>query len=336
MTSSRSRVAVRAVHGGAAPPKKTEYLELAVQHGQLELVKWMRAQKPPCPCDFKKCLRLARPRRLWMSDVFHLLDYLSTTTSFSSSSSSASASASYRTSALQQTAMWDHFQLGFTLISKCRAVTTSTTLLADIVALVDQGADVSTKRREWSAWSRDYGGTPLLYASERGHTMVVRLLLDEGVDVHATSREGYTALHKACGHGHADIAAMLIDGRADVNAQTINGSTALHHACLGSHARSATVLLQSGADVGLGDVNGLMPLHCSMNRGNVELSVLLLDRGADIRAQTNHGHTALHQISNSYRTFKRLSAVLRVRQQPSLPPLPPLPQPPQVPPPPLP
>jgi ankyrin repeat protein len=263
-----------------------------------------------------------------MSDVLTVLDYLSSTTSFFSSSSIL---ASNRTDALQQTAMWDHFQRGFSLCAKCRAVTMSNALLADIVTLIDQGADVNTKRTDRSVWNRDYGGTPILYASERGHTTVVRLLLDEGADVHATSREGYTALHKACGHGHADIAAMLLqNGHAYVNAQTINGSTALHRACLSSHMAAATVLLHGGANVALGDTNGLTPLHCSMNRCDVELSVLLLDWGADLHAVNHRGHTALHQTSNSYRTFKKLSAVLQARQKP---PGSPQPQPHQVPPP---
>jgi hypothetical protein len=29
---------------------------LVVRQGELGLLKWMRAQKPPCPCDFEACV----------------------------------------------------------------------------------------------------------------------------------------------------------------------------------------------------------------------------------------------------------------------------------------
>ena len=33
--------------------------KIMVESGQLGLLKWMCAQKPPCPCDFEACLELA-------------------------------------------------------------------------------------------------------------------------------------------------------------------------------------------------------------------------------------------------------------------------------------
>ena len=49
LTCSSSLAAVQAVHGGMVPPMEPRFLKLAISSGQLEMVKWMRAQKPPCP-----------------------------------------------------------------------------------------------------------------------------------------------------------------------------------------------------------------------------------------------------------------------------------------------
>jgi len=59
-TCSSSREAVKAVHGGKVPPMKPKYLEELVNDDRLEMVEWVRAQKPPCPCDFEKNLQLAK------------------------------------------------------------------------------------------------------------------------------------------------------------------------------------------------------------------------------------------------------------------------------------
>ena len=33
--------------------------EIVAKQGHLELLKWLRARRPPCPCDFGACLELA-------------------------------------------------------------------------------------------------------------------------------------------------------------------------------------------------------------------------------------------------------------------------------------
>src|SRR5579872_1940707 len=57
---------------------------------------------------------------------------------------------------------------------------------------------------------------PLLYAAEKGHTEVVRLLLQKGADIGARNYEGLTALHFALVYKHPDTARLLIARGADV------------------------------------------------------------------------------------------------------------------------
>lgn len=70
--------------------------------------------------------------------------------------------------------------------------------------LVRQGADIHANDDE-----------PLRWASEGGHTEVVRQLLDLGADIHA---KGDLALQAACRNGHGKSAALLLDRGADMHA----------------------------------------------------------------------------------------------------------------------
>ena len=69
--------------------------------------------------------------------------------------------------------------------------------------------------------------TALIWASEKGHEAVVRLLIDKGADVNAQSNAGLTALLLASRNGHEAVARLLIDKGADVKASDKCRSTAL-------------------------------------------------------------------------------------------------------------
>jgi ankyrin repeat protein len=49
----------------------------------------------------------------------------------------------------------------------------------------------------------------LWWASLKGHTEVVRLLLGRGADVHAKATDGYTSLRRARENKHVEIIRLL-------------------------------------------------------------------------------------------------------------------------------
>ncbi len=75
------------------------------------------------------------------------------------------------------------------------------------------------------------GTTSLMWASLRGYTEDVRLLLDNGADINAKDNGGFTSLMGASWMDHTEIVELLLENGADVNAKNNDGQTALMIVC---------------------------------------------------------------------------------------------------------
>jgi ankyrin repeat protein len=86
------------------------------------------------------------------------------------------------------------------------------------------------------------GKTAITYAAGEGHTAIVRLLLDKGVDPNAVYRNDLTVLMWAAGYGKTDTVRALIDAGARLDPVDNRGKTAL------DMARAVrNLMLQTGA-----------------------------------------------------------------------------------------
>lgn len=85
--------------------------------------------------------------------------------------------------------------------------------------------------------------SPIHFAAAQGHTEIVSLLLESGVDANIRNYSGQTALMQACRNGHWEVVQTLILFKTNVNrADYLNGRTALHFAAVGGHARCIRLL----------------------------------------------------------------------------------------------
>lgn len=111
----------------------------------------------------------------------------------------------------------------------------------------------------------------------------------------ARSPDGFTALHLAAYFGHADIVRILLDEGVDVGPVADNDSRVrpLHSAVAGGHADVVDQLLDAGADVDVRQEGGFTPLMGAAAAGSEGLVRRLLDAGADAAARTDDGKTAL-------------------------------------------
>ncbi|UKZ79908.1 hypothetical protein TrVFT333_007671 [Trichoderma virens FT-333] len=148
------------------------------------------------------------------------------------------------------------------------------------------------------------GQTPLYRACETAlHTasrcpVLIKLLLEAGLDANATDIDGATPLHSiraAMESVSSSIALLVEQGHADVNAAKENGETPLHGLISRADPTTAMRFLEYGPNCNAVDNKGNTPLHILMQHQgqNTELVKALLDRGADPNARNHSGLTPL-------------------------------------------
>ncbi len=111
----------------------------------------------------------------------------------------------------------------------------------------------------WINMPNEAGYSALILAAYYNQTSTIKLLLEQGADIHFLMNEA-NALHGACFKGYTKAAAALIEAGCKVNVRDANGTTPLLYAVMGEHKKLVTLLLESGADPSIQDNNGISAL----------------------------------------------------------------------------
>jgi ankyrin repeat protein/serine/threonine protein kinase len=167
--------------------------------------------------------------------------------------------------------------------------------------------------------------TALHRAAFKGHTGVVVWLLGHKKApqqyLHATDKNGWTALHGAASVGNIDVCSVLLDGGADPTRPALpehGGTTPLHYAVrIKWKAPALPVLLTRMLDapqnsaanpVEVRDQRGTTPLLGACWKGSREAVAFLLGRKASLTAVDSAGEGALHYAArgNQVQTIELL------------------------------
>lgn len=165
------------------------------------------------------------------------------------------------------------------------------------------------------------GQSVLNVACLNGHTEVVKLLIDVGLNVNDTTHNGCTPLLLACQNGHYDIVKHLLDlngdtlnSCVDTTIKSASGWSVLHEACFQGHTHVVRLLITANVKINDKTKNGSTPLHLACLRGHYETVKFLLDLNGDkpnSRVDTTvmdeNGRSVLHTASlNRHREVVKL------------------------------
>ena len=138
--------------------------------------------------------------------------------------------------------------------------------------LLEYGVDINTRDR--------VGGTMLNSAIMIDETHVIgEMKLRRYGDSFSTTK--------------LEILKLLIDNSIDIEARLSDGATALHTAALVGDNEAIKILLDAGANPNVVDDCNRKPLWAAVRENNVETVKLLLKRTKDINDQIYNGHTCL-------------------------------------------
>jgi len=135
--------------------------------------------------------------------------------------------------------------------------------------LIEAGADINA--------TANTGLTPLMRASSQPD--IVRLLIDAKANLNVKDNTyGKTALMYAAGSVNTETLKLLLDAGADINATSNEGWTALCYAVLARLTDTIKLLIDAGVDVNLGNKT---PLSIATSNKNTEAIELLKQAGAN-------------------------------------------------------
>ncbi|KAJ7697630.1 ankyrin repeat-containing domain protein [Mycena rosella] len=139
-------------------------------------------------------------------------------------------------------------------------------------------------------------GSVLQEASVEGNSVVVRILVENGVDVNTGDGEYDSPLHAAAVHGHQEIISILLAHSADLNFRGhrhLGYGTALQLAAFFGHTQCVRLLIGGGASVDAERGYYGTALYAAAIQGNQETLDLLIENGAPVDVQGGCYGTAL-------------------------------------------
>jgi len=190
----------------------------------------------------------------------------------------------------------------------------------EIQDLIKSGIDINCRNER--------GETPFMKLMKESNAIenfdeIVRLFLQNGVNVNAKGFQGRTALHWVCAFYQKDnlmeIVQILIEHGASAKEKEMFGRTALHLVCSNYENENLLqvipLLIQNGNEVNEKNNSGWTALHLvclNYRKDNLkEIIALLIEHGADVKERI-HGSTALDIVKESTDFIKNKNEIMKL------------------------
>jgi ankyrin repeat protein len=143
-------------------------------------------------------------------------------------------------------------------------------------------------------------GIALVIAAEKGHTSLVRLLIEHGADLDwRYPRRRQSAMEAACTKGHIEIVNLLLESGVDPSWGHFIRPYPIQCAAIMGHTDIVESLIDAGASAdtctGRPDGGSFPPLQLAVRGNHEETAKLLITKGAKINLRNGRMRTALEE-----------------------------------------
>lgn len=140
--------------------------------------------------------------------------------------------------------------------------------------------------------------TPLMWAAKRGNRQICTLLLESRADINAANQWGWTPLLSATEKGHLEVVRMILNHSGTtvedtINAQDKSGNSPLLAAVACGDRDVIKLLIDAKADVNLANYRDQTPLYHAVRKLRVDLVCYLLSLNADTNKCDTSGNSPL-------------------------------------------
>ncbi|THW99838.1 GDPD-domain-containing protein, partial [Aureobasidium pullulans] len=125
-------------------------------------------------------------------------------------------------------------------------------------------------------------GAALALATKNNFFMIVKLLVDAGININHQDEQGETALHIAARFGYVECTKSLLEGSETQKAnleitEKTYGWTPIFIACVDGHLPIVELLIEAGCETNKADLSGWLPIEHAALRGHLDVSNKLAD-----------------------------------------------------------
>ena len=138
------------------------------------------------------------------------------------------------------------------------------------------------------------GKNSIMFAlSGTGDSDTVRWLLEQGVNVNHSNKDGLTAVHYAAQQGNVNVLKLLQHRGANIDQVDSTGTNSIMFSLTNGDCETVRWLTENGVDVNVSDYEGITAVHGAACLGKLEVLKLLHKSGANIRQKNSYGQNSI-------------------------------------------